>query len=114
MDRKLVNNIAFYALVTAIVLFSVFPFYYAVVTSFATGTALFEANYWPKHPEFGLCGFVHSGLRVIAGGDGILRLGAGAVSRPGPVVDDDFGGINVSADRRFGGPFRADQVLGTL
>jgi trehalose/maltose transport system permease protein len=49
MDRKLVNNIAFYALVTAIVLFSVFPFYYAVVTSFATGTALFEANYWPKH-----------------------------------------------------------------
>ena len=47
-NRKLLNNIAFYALVVVIVVFSVFPFYYAIVTSFATGTALFEINYWPK------------------------------------------------------------------
>ncbi len=40
---------AFYALVVVIVLFAVFPFYYAVVTSFATGTALFEVNYIPRH-----------------------------------------------------------------
>ena len=46
--RKLLNNVAFYALVVVIVVFSVFPFYYAIVTSFATGTALFEINYWPK------------------------------------------------------------------
>lgn len=43
-----IKTVAFYALVAGIVLFSVFPFYYAIVTSFATGTALFEANYWPK------------------------------------------------------------------
>jgi len=42
------KQIAFYALVVVIVIFSVFPFYYAVVTSFSTGTRLFEINYWPK------------------------------------------------------------------
>ena len=39
------------ALATAIVLvliFSLFPFYYAVITSFKTGTALFEVDYIPK------------------------------------------------------------------
>jgi trehalose/maltose transport system permease protein len=45
---KLLKSIGFYGLVVLIVLFSVFPFYYAIVTSFATGTALFEVNYWPK------------------------------------------------------------------
>ena len=47
-SNKLLKNIAFYALVVVIVIFSIFPFYYAIVTSFATGTALFEANYFPK------------------------------------------------------------------
>ena len=46
--NKLLKNIGFYALVVVIVVFSIFPFYYAIVTSFATGTALFEANYFPK------------------------------------------------------------------
>lgn len=46
--NKLFKNIAFYALVVVIVIFSIFPFYYAIVTSFATGTALFETNYFPK------------------------------------------------------------------
>lgn len=48
MTRNLPSRIAFYALVAVIVLFAVFPFYYAVVTSFSTGTALFQVNYWPK------------------------------------------------------------------
>ncbi len=43
-----VKQIAFYALVVVIVIFSIFPFYYAIVTSFSTGTRLFEINYWPK------------------------------------------------------------------
>jgi trehalose/maltose transport system permease protein len=38
---------AFYALVVAIVLESLFPFYYAILTSFKSGTSLFEVNYWP-------------------------------------------------------------------
>lgn len=37
----------FYLLVGFIVLVSVFPFYYAILTSFKTGTALFQVNYWP-------------------------------------------------------------------
>lgn len=46
--QKILSNIAFYALVVVIVVFSVFPFYYAIVTSFSTGTDLFRINYWPK------------------------------------------------------------------
>lgn len=46
--HKLLKNIAFYALVVVIVVFAVFPFYYAIVTSFSTGSQLFQVNYWPK------------------------------------------------------------------
>lgn len=44
---KLVRNVAFYALVVAIVVVSVFPFYYAIITSFKSGTSLFQIHYWP-------------------------------------------------------------------
>lgn len=40
---------AFYLLVAVIVVVSVFPFYYAILTSFKSGTALFEINYLPVH-----------------------------------------------------------------
>ena len=46
--QKLLTNIGFYTLVVMIVVFSVFPFYYAIITSFATGTELFTVSYWPK------------------------------------------------------------------
>lgn len=39
----------FYLLVAIIVVISVFPFYYAIITSFKSGTALFEASYWPSN-----------------------------------------------------------------
>ncbi|HEY6918726.1 MAG TPA: carbohydrate ABC transporter permease [Tabrizicola sp.] len=51
--QKLLSTIAFYALVVVIVVFSVFPFYYAIVTSFATGTELFKVNYLPKAFDWG-------------------------------------------------------------
>ncbi|HTJ58554.1 MAG TPA: carbohydrate ABC transporter permease [Devosiaceae bacterium] len=38
---------AFYLLVLAIIFQAVFPFYYAILTSFKSGTSLFEVNYWP-------------------------------------------------------------------
>ncbi|MCA8879290.1 MAG: carbohydrate ABC transporter permease [Rhodobacteraceae bacterium] len=38
----------FYALVGVILLVSIFPFYYAIITSLKTGTGLFEVNYLPK------------------------------------------------------------------
>jgi trehalose/maltose transport system permease protein len=50
--RKAVNGVLFYLLVAAIVVFAVFPFYYAILTSFKTGTALFQVDYWPKDFSF--------------------------------------------------------------
>jgi trehalose/maltose transport system permease protein len=38
---------AFYLLVIGIVVESVFPFYYAIITSFKSGTSLFQVDYWP-------------------------------------------------------------------
>ncbi|MDQ0562654.1 trehalose/maltose transport system permease protein [Rhizobium mesoamericanum] len=47
MLLTLTKNTLFYLLVTVIVIAAVFPFYYAILTSFKAGTALFEVNYWP-------------------------------------------------------------------
>jgi trehalose/maltose transport system permease protein len=47
MQRNLGRTIAFYALVVAIVLYAVFPFYYAVLSSFKTGSGLFSVDYFP-------------------------------------------------------------------
>ena len=43
-----IKTAAFYLAVAFIVFVAVFPFYYAVMTSFKTGTALFEVNYLPR------------------------------------------------------------------
>lgn len=48
----LVKRSAFYLLVTVIVVVSVFPFYYAILTSLKSGTALFQIDYWPKSFSF--------------------------------------------------------------
>jgi len=44
---RLVKAVAFYALVAVIMVVAVFPFYYAILTSLKSGTALFEVTYWP-------------------------------------------------------------------
>ncbi|HMN86129.1 MAG TPA: carbohydrate ABC transporter permease [Bauldia sp.] len=49
---RLIGNVLFYALVVVIVVFAVFPFYYAIITSLKTGTALFQVDYWPKNVSF--------------------------------------------------------------
>jgi trehalose/maltose transport system permease protein len=41
-------NVMFYVGVVLIVLIAVFPFYYAILTSFETGTALFRPNFLPE------------------------------------------------------------------
>ncbi|MBN9016797.1 MAG: carbohydrate ABC transporter permease [Rhizobiales bacterium] len=43
-----IKRTAFYLLVVGIVVVSIFPFYYAIITSFKSGTALFQIDYWPK------------------------------------------------------------------
>jgi trehalose/maltose transport system permease protein len=44
---KLTKTTLFYLLVLVIVVVSVFPFYYAILTSFKSGTDLFRITYWP-------------------------------------------------------------------
>lgn len=45
--KRLFSLLGFYLLVAAIMLYAVFPFYYAIVTSFKTGPELFSVNYFP-------------------------------------------------------------------
>lgn len=40
-------NVMFYLAVVVVFVVAVFPFYYAVLTSFKTGTAIFRVTYWP-------------------------------------------------------------------
>lgn len=44
---KALKSVGFWALVAAIVLFSLFPFYYAILTSLKSGSELFTANLLP-------------------------------------------------------------------
>lgn len=44
--RKIAAKTGFGLLLTAIMLFTVFPFYYAIVTSFKSGSELFSIDYW--------------------------------------------------------------------
>ncbi|MCL7943111.1 carbohydrate ABC transporter permease [Marinobacter sp. ATCH36] len=44
--RKLVGKTGFGLLLSAIMLFTVFPFYYAILTSFKSGSELFKVDYW--------------------------------------------------------------------
>ena len=46
-------RVALYLAATVVVLVSVFPFVYAVSTSFKTGSALFETTLWPKSFSLG-------------------------------------------------------------
>jgi trehalose/maltose transport system permease protein len=47
MKNSWIKTIAFYAFVVFIVVQAVFPLYYAIITSFKSGTALFEISYLP-------------------------------------------------------------------
>lgn len=50
--RRAAGRIAFYLLVAVIVFYTVFPFYWAVVSSLKTGSALFNTNFLPTHPAW--------------------------------------------------------------
>lgn len=65
-QQKILGQIGLYALVLIIVVFSVFPFYYAIVTSFATGTQLFVVNYWPQE-------FNWTNYQSVLGGRNFIR-----------------------------------------
>jgi len=48
----LLKKIGFWALVVVIVLFAIFPFYYAILSSLKSGSALFRITYWPESFDF--------------------------------------------------------------
>jgi trehalose/maltose transport system permease protein len=54
---KTIKTLAFYLLVAIIIVQAVFPFYYAIVTSFKSGTEIFQVDYFPKH--FSLANYVN-------------------------------------------------------
>ena len=47
---RIVQTAGFYLLVAAIVLFALFPFYYAILSSFRPSSELFKIAYWPQTP----------------------------------------------------------------
>lgn len=49
--RRLLGRAGLYALVAAISLFCLFPFYFAIVTSLKSGTELFSTRLWPAAPS---------------------------------------------------------------
>jgi trehalose/maltose transport system permease protein len=49
--RKWLMKAAFYLVVAVIILYTVFPFYWAIVSSLKSGSALFTTDLWPKSPS---------------------------------------------------------------
>lgn len=52
MRRSRPQRALFGAVVALIVLYTLFPFYWAIVTSLKTGSALFEVDPWPRAPAW--------------------------------------------------------------
>ncbi len=55
MNRKLkktLGTLAFYVLLVIIVLYTVFPFYWAIVSSLKSGSELFKIEFWPGKPAW--------------------------------------------------------------
>ena len=51
--RKLLGRIAFYFLLTVIIVYTVFPFYWAIASSLKAGSALFSPDLIPRDPAWG-------------------------------------------------------------
>ena len=49
---RLLQRAAFGLLLTVLLLYLLFPFYYAVITSFQSGTQIFTFSYWPQQFDF--------------------------------------------------------------
>ena len=51
--KKLIGRGAFYIFLAVIVFYTVFPFYWAIVSSLKTGSELFKVEFWPSDPAWG-------------------------------------------------------------
>ncbi len=50
--KRVLFRFAFYLLVAVIIVYSLFPFYYAILSSLKTGSALFTVDYLPRRPAW--------------------------------------------------------------
>jgi trehalose/maltose transport system permease protein len=51
--RRVIGTTLFYLLVVFIVVYTVFPFYWAIVSSLKEGSALYTVEFFPKNPKWG-------------------------------------------------------------
>lgn len=51
--KRILQRAGFGLLLAVLVVYLLFPFYYAVVTSFTSGSQIFEVHYWPPTLDFG-------------------------------------------------------------
>jgi trehalose/maltose transport system permease protein len=51
--RKLLGRVAFYLFLALIIFYTVFPFYWAIVSSLKSGSELFNVDFWPPQPAWG-------------------------------------------------------------
>jgi len=50
--KKALRSFGFWLLVALVLLYLLFPFYYAVITSLKSGSAIFSVDYWPTAFDF--------------------------------------------------------------
>jgi trehalose/maltose transport system permease protein len=63
MGNRALKQIGLWILIVIISVYALFPFYYAIITSFKSGSAIFEVTYWPT--DFSLANYL-----------GVLRSGS--------------------------------------
>src|ERR671918_465484 len=51
--KKLLGRVAFYLFLALIIFYTVFPFYWAIVSSLKSGSELFTVDFWPPQPAWG-------------------------------------------------------------
>jgi trehalose/maltose transport system permease protein len=50
--KRIVSRVLFYLLVAVIIVYTVFPFYWAIVSSLKSGSGLFSTELWPADPAW--------------------------------------------------------------
>ena len=50
--RRVLGRVGFYCLLAVIIFYTVFPFYWAIVSSLKAGSELFKVDFWPSHPAW--------------------------------------------------------------
>jgi trehalose/maltose transport system permease protein len=50
--KRLLGRVAFYLFLALIIFYTVFPFYWAIVSSLKSGSDLFTVDFWPPHPAW--------------------------------------------------------------